>query len=113
MPSEVQHVLTELATTNTELLAIENRAKILDISLRKLMRNDTNPLYDNRRVAIDFPEDEDQVLPSIQKLASGIIKGSEEQVKIYNQIQEEYRRSKEIMAERIELVERIQDLVLF
>lgn len=126
VPSEVQHVFTELQTSNTEIISFENRTKSYDIQLRKLMRADTLPLTTKRtthnpveklvplETTTEFPElTPDEIQEQINltyDLAKNVI-SNDDQVKLYNQVQEEYTRATILSQERIELTEKITEML--
>ncbi len=46
-----------------------------------------------------------------QELAQGMIQDLPDVLKIYEQIQEDYKRSKELASERVEMVDKVRDMV--
>jgi chaperonin cofactor prefoldin len=126
VPSEVQHVFTELQNSNTEIISIENRTKSYDIQLRKLMRIDTNPLTTKRtthnpvekllplETTTEFPELTPEELQEQIHLTNNLAKNVisiEDQVKLYNKVQDEYTRANVLSQERIDWTEKITEML--
>jgi hypothetical protein len=74
-----------------------------------LIKNTTQPLQNHQRLEESISEEE--LLPSLQSLAQSMIDDLPDALKIYEQIQEDFTRSKELAAERVEMVDKVRDMV--
>jgi hypothetical protein len=69
-----------------------------------LIKNSTQPLE-------KVVQKEGDGLEVAQELAQGMIQDLPDVLKIYEQIQEDYKRSKELASERVEMVDKVRDMV--
>lgn len=111
LPSEIQHVLNELRNTNPEINALETRIHQQDCALRKLIRNSSQKPEDIKpqNIPTDLPDAE--LLPVLQEMASNMLQDTPDHLKIYTQVEEEYAKSKELANNRVELIERVLDMM--
>jgi hypothetical protein len=74
-----------------------------------MIKNTTQPLPNHHR--LDENVTEEELLPSLQALAKSMIEDLPDVQKLYEQIQEDFIRSKEMAAERVDMVDKVRDMI--
>lgn len=104
IPGEVQHVMNELLAKDTELHSLLDTIRKLDQNLGKLMKSGPNPSFS----LPELPETAEP-LEKAKAFAYESVQSVPEQLGIYIEIENLYDQCKDLVSDKVQLVERIKD----